>query len=322
MREFSRFHRRLNRDVRSPRVRWTIALEFGRGVLIAVGKTAAAVLTGSVALLAEAVHSWVAAVSDVFLVAGYLAARRPADAAHPLGYGRESFVWSLFASIGMFVVGAQVAVWRGLAELDSNDLPAHYGVGYAVLGISLASQATSFVRALRFVRARAVRRESSVLAHVLDTSDAQLRAVVTGDLIALLALVAATLGMAAHQLTGDAVYDALGSLTIGALMVVAGAFLINQNRRYLVGVPLSAQRSALAIQAIERDPRVARVGSFFAEYVGPDLVVIVVRVVVAGEHDQAGLARILQELEQRVMEHDAVERAIFSLAAPEDGGPD
>jgi len=321
MREFSRFHRRLTREAAATRVRWTIALEFGRGVLIAAGKTAAAALTGSVALLAEAVHSWVATVSDVFLVAGYLAALRPADATHPLGYGRESFVWSLFASIGTFVIGAQVAVWRGLAELDSNDLPAHYGFGYLVLGVSLASQATSFYRALRFVRARAAQRHSSVLAHVLDTSDAQLRAVVTGDLIALLALVAAALGMAAHQLTGDAVYDALGSLAIGALMVVAGAFLINQNRRYLVGVPLSAERSALAIQAIERDPRVERVSFFFAEYVGPDRVVLVVRVVVAGEHDQAELARILHALEQRVMEHDAVVRAIFSLATPEAEDP-
>ena len=179
-------------------------------------------------------------------------------------------------------------------------------------------QQVSFVRAVRFVRERAAERDSGIFKHVFDTSDSQLRAVVIGDFIALVGLIVAGMGMALHQLTGKAVYDAIGSILIGLLMGVAGLFLINQNRRYLAGVALSSERSALAVQTIEKDPRVERVTYFFAEFVGPDRLMLAARVLIAGEPNQAELAGILHDLELRVMEHKSVARAIFSLATPED----
>lgn len=318
MREFSRFHRRLGTDVQVRQLRVTIAIAFAGSAFVAACKTAAAASTGSVSMLAEAVHSWIGTVSEIFLVVGYLAARRPADSEHPLGYGRESFVWSLFASIVMFVVGAQIAIWRGITQLGSAETPNDYRFGYAVIGVSFVLQQVSFLRAVRFVRARAAERNSGIFKHVFDTSDSQLRAVVIGDFISLVGLVVAGLGMALHQLTGKAVYDAMGSILIGLLMGVAGLFLINQNRRYLAGVPLSDERSAMAVQAIEKDPRVERVTYFFAEFVGPDRLLVAARVVIAGEPTQVELARILHELELRVMEHKSVARAIFALATPED----
>jgi len=319
MREFTRLHRRLNpQAIATTPLRTAVALALMGGATMALFKTAAAILTGSVSMLAEAVHSWIGTASEIFLVAGYLAARRPSDDAHPLGYGRESYVWSLFASIGMFVVGAQVGFWRGLRQLDMRDATADYRFGYIVIALSFVLQFVSFMQAMRFVRERAAERDLGVFKHVFDTSDSQLRAVVTGDFIALVGLGVAGMGMALHQLTGQVAYDAAGSMLIGVLMGIAGLFLINVNRHYLAGVPLSEERSAAAVQALEAVPLVERVTFFFAEFVGPDRLIVVVRVVIAGEHDQAALAHILHALEVRIMEHKSVARAIVTLATPDE----
>ncbi|SFL93519.1 cation diffusion facilitator family transporter [Variovorax sp. OV329] len=318
MREFSRLHRRLHPDAQATRLRTAVALALAGGALMAVFKTGAAVTTGSAAMLAEAVHSWIGTASEIFLVAGYLAARRPSDDAHPLGYGRESFVWSLFGSIVMCVVGAQVAVWRGITQWHVIEPPPDYRVGYAVVIVSLAFQSLSFARAVRFVRERAAERDHGIFKHVLDTSDSQLRAVVIGDLIALLGLFIAGLGMALHQLTDEVRYDALGSILIGVLMGVAGLVLINVNRRFLAGVPLPEERRQMAIHAIEQHPDIERVTYFFAEYVGPDRLVVAARVIVVGDPPQTELARLLHEMETRVMEHKSVERAVFALAMPQE----
>ena len=320
MRTFSRLHRRLGIDAPAPGQARAAAIAFGSGVMMTIGKTAAAMYTGSASMAAEAVHSWVGTVTEIFLIAAYVAARRPADEAHPLGYGRESYVWSLFASIGMFVVGAQVGIWRGISELGTSEGAGNYHIGYVVIALSFGLQVVSFMQAMRFVRDGAAERELGVLRHVFDTSDSQLRAVITGDFIALVGLATAGLGMALHQLTGQVIYDAVGSMLIGVLMGVAGLFLINVNRHYLAGMPLSAERSAMAVRALEQTPLVERVTFFFAEYVGPGRLIVVVRVVIAGEHSQAELARILHALEVHIMEHKAVTRAIVSLATPEDAG--
>jgi len=95
----------------------TVLVALGANVLIAAAKSAAAVVTGSASLLAEAAHSWADTGNEIFLLIANRRARRPPDAAHPLGHGREAYVWSLFAAVGLFVAGAVVSVTRGVQEL-------------------------------------------------------------------------------------------------------------------------------------------------------------------------------------------------------------
>ena len=84
----------------------TVLVAFGINVLIAVAKSVAALVTGSASLVAEAAHSWADAGNEIFLLAADRRARRPPDASHPYGHGREAYVWSLFAALGLFVAGA------------------------------------------------------------------------------------------------------------------------------------------------------------------------------------------------------------------------
>ncbi|MEJ8821605.1 cation diffusion facilitator family transporter [Variovorax humicola] len=318
MRAFNRFHRRLGVDRDDADVRSTVYIAIGAGVLLALVKSLAAGMTDSASMLAEAVHSWVGTLTDGFLVAAYLAARRPPDETHVLGYGRESYVWSLFGSVAMFTVGAEVGIWRGIRQLGAADMDTEYLIGYVVLAGSFVWQAWSFAQAVSFVRKRAAELDHGLFAHVFRTSDAQLRTVVTGDFIALVGIVVAAAGMALHQFTGNVAWDAAGSFIVGLLMGAAGLFLINTNRRFLAGATLTPGQRATAIQALYALPEVKRVTYLYAEFIGPQRIVVAARVELRGELSQADLARTLRRLEQTIMEHKHIGRVTLSLAAPEE----
>ncbi|MEJ8858089.1 cation diffusion facilitator family transporter [Variovorax robiniae] len=319
MRAFNRFHRRLGVDSDERDVRRVVYLALGAGVLLAIIKSVAAAMTDSASMLAEAVHSWVGTVTDGFLVAAYLAARRPPDETHVLGYGRESYVWSLFGSVAMLTVGAEVGIWRGLRQLGTPDMTTDYVIGYVVLAGAFVLQSWSFVQAVAFVRQRAAELEHGVFAHVFKTSDAQLRTVVIGDFIALVGIVVAAAGMGLHQWTGNVAWDAAGSFIVGLLMGVGGLYLILTNRRFLAGAPLSPTQRLGALRALKAVPEVKRVSWLYAEFIGPERVVVAARVELAGEHSQAELARMLRRLEQQIMESSRyIGRVTLSLSAPEE----
>jgi cation diffusion facilitator family transporter len=317
MRGFKRFHRNLGIESQ-PASTSPVIFAFAVGTVVAVAKTVAAVLTGSASMLAEAVHSWVDTATECFLVTSYFAARRPADVSHPLGYGRDSYVWSLFASLGMFIVGAEVGVWRGIAQLHSSDTGTDYWFGYLVVAISFVLEGLSFRQALRFTRDRAGEQHRGLLEHVWKTSDSQLRAVFAEDFVALVTLALAALGMALHQITGQVVYDAAGSILIGVLMGGAGLVLINLNRQLLAGMSLTPEQRAVVLALVKSAPQVERITFLFTEFIGPGRILLAAHVGIAGEHSQAELAHILRALEQGIMANKHVGQAILTLATPQE----
>ncbi|MDB5818338.1 MAG: cation diffusion facilitator family transporter [Rhizobacter sp.] len=320
MRAFSRFHRQLtDGGAAGGSATSVVTMAFSVSAAVALVKTAAAIATGSASMLAEAVHSWVDMVTDGFLVEAYLTAQRPADEDHALGYGRESYVWSLFGSLATLIVGAEFGMWRGIHQLSSPDATGDYRFGYVVLAGSFLLQGLSFRQALAFVRKRAAEREFGLFEWVLNTSDAPLRTVLTEDFLGLAGLLLALLGMVLHQWTGQVAYDAAGSFGVGLVMGVGGLFLISRNRSFLSGRPISPQRRVAAIQTLNDQPEVARVTFCFTEFIGPDRILFSARVEISGDHhSQAELGRTLRELERRLMTHPLVGRAVLSLSSPEE----
>lgn len=128
----------------------TVAVAFGSNLVVAVAKTVAGFLSGSVSMAAEAAHSWADTGNQGLLMVANRRSSRPADHQHPLGYGREAYVWSLLAAVGLFVVGGTVSVWRGVSELlDDRPPDEHYLIAYIVLAIALVMEGISLAQAVR-----------------------------------------------------------------------------------------------------------------------------------------------------------------------------
>jgi cation diffusion facilitator family transporter len=247
---------------------------------------------------------------------------RPADDRRPLGYGREVYVWSLLAAIGLFVVGASVSVWHGLSELIGGEQAAgrDYSLSYAVLAIAFVLEGISFLQALRQLRAEAHRLHRDLLEHALETSDPTTRAVFAEDAAALIGIVIATTGIAMHELTEVAAWDAAGSIVIGVLLGAVAVLLIDRNRRFLTGEPGSAELRDAAIARVQQLPDVAKVRYLRLEFVGPKQLFLVASVDLTGDEAESSVARRLRRLERELEADPFVVDAVLTVSEPDDAG--
>ncbi len=294
----------------------TVLVALGANLLIAIAKTVAAALTGAASMVAEAAHSWADTGNEIFL---YIAARRsvkPADAGHPIGYGREAYVWSLFAAFGLFVVGAGVSIMHGVQELFDPEPADRFGISYAVLAIAFVLEGTSFLQAWRQSRREATASHRDLLDHVMSTSDPTLRAVFFEDAAALIGLVIAFVGILLHQITGSAIPDAVGSILVGLLLAVVAFVLIRQNRRFLIGVSVEPAVRAAALQRLLSHPAIAQITYLHIEYVGPGRVFVVAAVDLAGDTAEHEVAATLNEIEDEVATSARVAWVVLTLSRP------
>ena len=296
----------------------TVLIALGANILVAVAKSVAAVVTGSASVLAEAAHSWADTGNEIFLLIATRRARRPPDAAHPLGHGREAYVWSLLAALGLFVAGAAVSVTHGVQELYSPEAASNLIVGYVVLGVSFVLEGISFVRSVRQAKPAAELLERDLIEQVMATSDPTLRAVFAEDGAALIGLVIAAAGLGAHQATGSAKPDAVGSILVGVLLAVVAVYLINRNRQLLIGEEADPRIRAATIRALLAAPEVARVTYLRLEIVGPRIVSVIGDVDLVGDEDETHVALRLRALEAKISASPAVAGAVLSLSAPDE----
>jgi cation diffusion facilitator family transporter len=296
----------------------TVLVALGANVLVAVAKSAAALVTGSASILAEAAHSWADAGNEVFLLIADRRSRRPADPAHPLGHGREAYVWSLIAALGLFVAGAAVSVTHGVQALIRPEPAGHFVVGYIVLAVSFVLEAVSFLQSVRQAKPEAEAAQRDLIEHVLATSDPTLRAVFAEDSAALTGLLIAAAGLAAHQLTGSPIPDAVGSILVGLVLGVVAITLINRNRRFLVGQEADPRVRAATLQALLDAPEVARVTYLRLEIVGPRRIFVMGDVDLTGDDTESHVAIRLRALEAKISESPAVAGAVLSLSAPDE----
>jgi cation diffusion facilitator family transporter len=297
---------------------FTVAVAFVANLAIAVAKSVAAALTGSASMTAEAAHSWADAGNEVFLVVANRRSRRPPEPAHPHGFGREAYVWSLLAALGLFVAGAAVSVTHGVQELFHPEPAGDFLVGYIVLAVSFVLEGSSFLQSLRQARPEARAMQRDLLEHVLATSDPTLRAVFAEDAAALAGLVIAGAGLGLHQVTGSSVPDAVGSILVGLLLGVVAIILINRNRRFLIGQEADPRVRAAAIRALLDLPEVARVTYLRLEIIGPKMISVVGDVDLSGNDVESHLAVRLRALEARISASPVVVGAVLSLSAPDE----
>jgi cation diffusion facilitator family transporter len=273
-------------------------------------------------MVAESAHSWADTGNQVFLLIANRRSSRPADDIRPMGYGREAYVWSLLAAVGLFVMGAAVSVWHGISELlrEPGDHE-NYPIAYAVLGLALLFEGTSFLQAVRQLRSEARQYQVDVLEHALATSDPTTRAVFAEDSAALIGLLIALGGIGLHQLTGDAAFDAAGSILVGVLLGVVAVILIDRNRRFLTGEPASSAVYAAARAHLEELADVQAVRYLRLEFIGPKQLFLVGSIDLVGDDSESHVAHRLRALERELESHPLVADALLTVADPdfEDG---
>jgi len=295
----------------------TVAIAFGANLLVALAKTAAGVLSGSASMAAEAAHSWADTGNQAFLMIANRRGSRSADRERPLGYGRETYVWSLLAAVGLFVVGGTVSVWRGINELlDDRAADKNYVIAYAVLAIALVLEGISWLQAIRQLRSGAHAIDREVLEYAMETSDPTVRAVFAEDSAALIGIVLAFAGIGLHQLTGAAAWDAAGSILVGLLLGVVAVILIDRNRRFLTGEPGTPQLRDAVVARIEELDEVASVRFIRLEFVGPKQLFVVASVDLVGDPVESRIARTLRDLEARLEANPHIVDAVLTVAEP------
>jgi cation diffusion facilitator family transporter len=296
----------------------TVLVALAANLLVAIAKSAAAAITSSASLAAEAAHSWADTGNEVFLLVANRRAARPPDQAHPLGHGREAYIWSLFAALGLFVAGGAVSITHGVNELRAPSPAEHFAVGYIVLAISFVLEGTSFARSVRQATPEAESLQRDLIEHVMATSDPTLRAVFVEDASALLGLLIAAVGLAAHQITGSVTPDAIGSILIGVLLVVVAVLLINRNRQFLVGEEADPRIRRAVLEALLALPQVQRVTYLRLEVVGPRAIAVIGDVDLVGDDSESHVAIRLRALEALISASPAVTGTVLSLSAPDE----
>ncbi len=292
----------------------TVVVAFLANVLVGIAKTAAALITGSASMAAEAAHSWADVGNESFLLVADRRGRgRPTDS-HPLGYGREAYVWSMFAALGLFTAGAVVSVMRGIQELVRQEPGGHFLVAYVVLGCAFILEGISFAQAYWRTRKEASHLDREILEHALTTSDPTLRAVFAEDAAALIGLVIAAVGVAAHQLTGSPIPDAIGSILVGILLGVIGIVLIDRNRRFLVGQSVNDATRAATIATLNSYDEVDHVTFLRMVFIGPNQMYVVGSVDIIGDNAESSVAHTLRTLEHRLEALDGITEAVLTVS--------
>jgi cation diffusion facilitator family transporter len=202
-------------------------------MLVAAIKFGAAAVTGSVAMLSEAVHSLADTANELLLLYGAHRAQRPPDERHPFGYGREVYFWSFMVSMLLFALGACVSIWEGVRHVLEPHAIERPIVSYAVFGLAAIFEGASWWVAFREFRARKGAR--GYLQAARETKDPSTVMVFLEDSAALLGIALAVAGTAAAQLLGEPAFDGAASIAIGLLLAAIALFTARENKQLLIG---------------------------------------------------------------------------------------
>ncbi|MFG2102916.1 cation diffusion facilitator family transporter [Micromonospora echinaurantiaca] len=256
----------------------TVVVAGAANLAIAAAKLVAGLISGSAAMLSEAVHSVADTTTEALLYLALRRGARPPDARRPFGYGKESYVWAFLAAVFTFVAGAGFAVTHGVTTILVHEHSGDYLVSYVVLAVSFVIESVSLARAARQVRAESRRWRTTPRRYLRLTADTTVKAVFLEDSAALIGLVLAAAGVALSELTGDELYDGIASILIGVLLLVVAVTLALRNLSLLVGRSVPARLR----QEIDREltdlPAVRRVDTLLTMQLGPADILVAAKV--------------------------------------------
>ncbi|MGN6426645.1 cation diffusion facilitator family transporter [uncultured Leifsonia sp.] len=286
-----------------------IVAAFAANLGIALTKFIAWFFSGSSSMLAEGVHSLADSGNQLLLMLGGRRAKRAADKEHPFGYGRERYVYAFVVSIILFSVGGVFSVYEGFEKLTHPHPLENAWLPLLVLAIAIGLESFSLRTAVHESRPHKV--GMSWPQFVRRAKAPELPVVLLEDVAALTGLVFALLGVGLTIITGNGVFDAIGTLLIGALLILVAIILGIETKSLLVGEGASDADVAAIEAAILDGDDVERIIHMKTLYLGPDELLVGAKLAVAGEHRLADVAVAIDNVERRIRAAVPAARVIY-----------
>ena len=285
---------------------------------IAAIKFAAALLTGSSAMLSEGIHSVVDTGNGGLLFHGLRRSQRPPDEAHPFGHAGEVYFWSLIVAVSIFGIGGGMSVYEGISHIEYPKPLESALINYIVLALAAVFESLSFSVAWRSFRA--TKKDRPTLAAIHRAKDPSLFTVLFEDSAALLGLFVAFLGVLLSHLLNAPTIDGAASVVIGLILVCAALWLAYESRSLLVGEAADPELVAALRELALADPSVVGLGAVLTMHLGPEEVLLNIEVQFTpgstAEQIHTAIHRIEKEISARYPEVDRVFIEVEVPASP------
>jgi len=240
---------------------------------IAVAKAAAAFWTGSGAMMAEAIHSVADSCNQLLLLFGIRQSKRPPDVNYPLGYGKSIYFWSFLVAVILFSLGGMFSIYEGLHKFTNPEPLTSPMIAIAVLVFAIIAESISLWGCMRAVEKE--RRGRHLSLWFSESRSSELLVVFGEDVAALLGLALALLAVLASALSGNPVYDAVGTMSIGVLLVVIAVTLAKEVKELLIGQGVERHISDRMKAFLKEQPEVEHVYNLLTMQMGPEAMVAV-----------------------------------------------
>jgi cation diffusion facilitator family transporter len=268
---------------------------------IALAKFVAAFLSGSATMLAEAVHSVADTVNQAFLLVGMKLSGEKAPERYPLGRSKETYFWAFIVSLFLFFLGGVFAIYEGVHKLMAPpEKPGSQIASIIVLGLSLIMEGFSFSVAFReFNKSRGT---TPVRKALFESRDPTIPVVLLEDTGAVFGLAFALIAVLITMVTGDTRFDGVGSIVIGVLLCAIGIALARDTRSLLIGEGVTDEVRARVLEIARQAPNVADVPQLLSLHLGPDSVLLALKVRFTPQLTLKDLEDAINQLEARIRE--------------------
>lgn len=276
---------------------------------IAATKFVAAAISGSASMLAEGIHSFADSGNQVLLLIGGRRSRKEATENHPFGYGRQRYIYAFIVSIVLFSVGGLFSIYEGVTKLsEPHELEAAW-LPLTVLGVSIVLESLSLRTALR--EAKHQRGSQSLAQFVRHAKSPELPIVMLEDIAALFGLIIAFAGVGLTVATGNSIFDAIGTLAIGGLLVLVAIVLGVETSSLLIGEGATPEDHAKIRAALESTAGVGGIIHMKTLYLGPDELLLGAKIAVGASDTAADVARAIDLAEAAVRAAVPATRVIY-----------
>ena len=265
---------------------------------IAAAKFVGFLITGSSSMLAEAVHSVADTSNQGLLLFGQRQARKEADSLHQFGYGRSRYFYSFVVALVLFSLGSVFALYEGYHKISHPQTLTSPLVAVVILVVAIGLETFSFRTAM--VESRPLKGKSSWWQFIRRSRNPELPVVLLEDTGALVGLVFALLGVGLTMLTGDPVWDGIGTALIGALLGVIAVILMVEMHSLLIGEGATAEDCGAIQAALERTEHIGRVIHLRTQYLGPEEMLVAAKIALAPHTDLATVAATIDTAEAAI----------------------